>query len=467
MLTLDRSVYTGNLSPHISWPTKLQLKWHDKYGTVVRIGPNHLSFTDARAWRDIYGHRTGPGKQEFSKSRVAVGLSMRVSTHIVNAGIEDHSRLRRALSHGFSDKAIRSQEPTIVRHVDKLIHGLRSRSVGHWQEDLTDGHALNLEEWFNWTTFDVIGELVFGMSFGCLDRFEYHPWVSSFLQSFPATAANRALHYVRLGWVASLIFKTTGWGGKAMRDMGAHTEAMVRFRLGMGEEPRDDLLEGLIKKQDEWKTSFEELSANAMILTIAGSETTATLLSGCVFLLLAHPEKFDRVKSEIRSEFQDESELTITSINRLPYMLAVLNEALRLYPPITSTLIRDVPIEGEYVAGNFVPGGVMVEVQPWSINHSGENWDRPWEFRPERFLDKGTANVLEALQDFSYGPRNCLGRNLAFVEMRFILARLVYNFDLTLDPESHRWIERQKNFSALWTRIPLKVIVNPVRTTNT
>lgn len=147
-----------------------------------------------------------------------------------------------------------------------------------------------------------------------------------------------------------------------------------------------------------------------MILTIAGSETTATLLSGCVFLLLAHPDKFERVKSEIRSAFQDESELTITSVNRLPYMLAVLNEALRLYPPITSTLIRDVPIEGEYVAGNFVPGGVMVEVQPWSINHSGENWDRPWEFRPERFLDKGTANVLEALQDFSYGPRNCLGR---------------------------------------------------------
>lgn len=57
--------------------------------------------------------------------------------------------------------------------------------------------------------------------------------------------------------------------------------------------------------------------------------------------------------------------------------------------------------------------------------------------------------------------------SLAFVEMRFILARLVYNFDLTLDPESHRWIERQKNFGALWTRIPLKVIVNPVRTTNT
>lgn len=104
--------------------------------------------------------------------------------------------------------------------------------------------------------------------------------------------------------------------------------------------------------------SFEKLSANAEILVLAGSETTATLLSGCTYLLLTHPDKMEKLKHEVRSTFASEHEITASAVNNLTYMLGVLNEALRLYPPVTSSLVRVVPKGGDRIVDLWVPEGV-------------------------------------------------------------------------------------------------------------
>lgn len=106
--------------------------------------------------------------------------------------------------------------------------------------------------------------------------------------------------------------------------------------------------------------SFAALSANAMVLILAGSETTATLLSGSIYLLLIHSDKMERLQREIRSAYKSDDEINITNVNNLPYLLAVLNEALRLYPPVTSNLIREVPSGGREIGEFFVPGGVSL-----------------------------------------------------------------------------------------------------------
>ncbi|KAL1861370.1 hypothetical protein Daus18300_008901 [Diaporthe australafricana] len=398
---------------------------HEKYGPVVRIGPNHLSFTDPRAWRDIYGHRTGGEKEgshqmEMSKSRVTSSPIEALPTTIVNSDKEEHQRLRRAMSHGFSDASIRSQEPLIMKYVDKLMSGLGD----HCKE----GKPLNMEAWYNWTTFDVVGDLVFGISFGCLDQFQYNPWVHFMLESIKYGATMSGMIYV--GWNAFVQLFFHYVGSKSMKQLKKYTNDMVMSRLNLTQE-RNDLFEGLVRKQAEWKMSFEKLSANAEILVLAGSETTATLLSGCTYLLLSNPDKMEKLKHEVRSTFASESEITASAVNNLPYLLGVLNEGLRLYPPVTSTLVRVVPPGGDSIAEHWVPEGTLVECQHWSMNHSSENWTEPWEFKPERFLEDIPGNKLEALQ-----------------------ARLVYNFDLRLAEDSHRWIERQRSY-ALWARIPL------------
>ena len=103
---------------------------------------------------------------------------------------------------------------------------------------------------------------------------------------------------------------------------------------------------------------FNELLENANVLLIAGSETTATLLSGCLFLLGSNPDKLAKVVDEVRTEFTKEEEITLNSVSHLPYMLAVLNESLRCYPPVGGCLPRVVPKGGGYINGKFVPQGV-------------------------------------------------------------------------------------------------------------
>ncbi|KAI1428035.1 isotrichodermin C-15 hydroxylase [Xylaria sp. FL1777] len=433
-------------------------KLHDKYGPVVRIGPNHLSFTDVKAWKDIYGHRIGTGANagELTKSDLFVNSIPGLPTNIITADREEHSRFRRALSNGFSDASMREQEPEIIKYVDILIKRLH--------EVCDQGNKkLNLEAWFNWTTFDVVGSLVFGQSFQCLENSDYHPWIDFILKSVPSGGMITALSYVGLMEVVRIMFM---FGGIAFSHVQKHTDAMVKLRLAI-EKPRVDLFEGLVKRREAWNLSFGKLSSNALILVLAGSETTATTLSGATYLLLRHPEVMEKVKEEVRSSFKDASEININTVGNLKYMLAVLNEALRTYPPVTSGLVRTTPKGGAQIADYFVPEGALVEVQHWAMNHSKDNWANPWEFNPERFLvgneeALNAGNNLEALQAFNVGPRNCIGRNLAYAEMRIILARLVYDFDIKIDDGTGDWIERQRTYT-LWERVPLGVYLTPVR----
>ncbi|KAI1130325.1 isotrichodermin C-15 hydroxylase [Nemania abortiva] len=433
-------------------------KFHDQYGPVVRIGPNHLSFTDSTAWKDIYGHRVGNDlhTNEMSKATQFVRTIRSIPTSIINSDREEHSRFRRALSHGFSDAAMRQQEPEIMKYVDLLIERLH-------QECDQGNKSQNLEAWYNWTTFDIVGNLVFGQSFNCLQRASYHPWIDFIFRSIRGGALTVALTYVGLSSVVQVLFNM---GGFSISKVRGYTDDMVNTRLSM-EKTREDLFEGLVKRRNEWNLSFQKLSSNAFILVLAGSETTATTLSGATYLLLTHPDILEKLKHEVRSSFTDASQININTVGSLKYMLAILNEALRLYPPVTSGLVRSVPKGGAQVAGHFTPEGTLVEIQHWSMNHSSENWADPWDFKPERFLGTSkealeAGNKLEALQAFNVGPRNCIGRNLAYAEMRIILARIIYDFDLKMDSASADWIKRQRAY-ALWDRVPLKVYLTPVR----
>ena len=100
---------------------------------------------------------------------------------------------------------------------------------------------------------------------------------------------------------------------------------------------------------------MEKISHNASILMGAGIETTTSLLSGVTFLLCKHPECLDKLKDEVRSRFKSEDEITLTSVKNLTYMLACLNEALRMYPPAPGSMPREVPAGGAVIAGKWVP----------------------------------------------------------------------------------------------------------------
>lgn len=320
------------------------LTLHEKYGDVVRIAPNELSFSNPRAWKDIHGHRS-QGEPEFEKWQRFYRPIPSMPTDVVNAGRDEHTALRRQLAHGFSDRNMRGQEPIIKKYIDVLIKRLHERGEN-------GAKPVDLASWYNFTTFDVIGDLSFGEPFGCLDNSDYHPWVKAIFQMgrvgvFLLTASHYPL--VKRALLAMV-------PEKAKREREGHlafTKAKLQRRLDLN-TARPDLIEGLLKKD----LSLDKLEANASILIIGGSETTATLLSGVTFFLMTHPEQLKKLTLEIRSTFESEDAINFQSVNSLPYLLACLDEALRLYPPVPNGLPRVVPVGGAAVAGHFVPENV-------------------------------------------------------------------------------------------------------------
>lgn len=318
---------------------------HQRYGDVVRIAPDELSYTNGNAWKDIYGHRQG--KPEMVKNRKIYTIHPG-GEHIIIANREDHSRFRKSLSHGFSDSSMRQQEPLIQNYVDLLVRRLGEHSRdGQMPQDMC--------AWYNWITFDIIGDLTFGEPFGCLDNSDYHPWVRTIFDNMKAGVYMTALNYIPWGRKAAslLVSKKLLQKKKVHHQM---TVEKVKYRVGLTEE-RPGFLGNIIKQKEKGFT-FPELISNSSILIIAGSETTATILSGVTYLLLTAPEAMAKVINEVRSSFNSNEEITIYSASSLKYMIACLDEALRIYPPTPAGFARIVPKEGDFIAGKWVPGGV-------------------------------------------------------------------------------------------------------------
>lgn len=242
----------------------------------------------------------------------------------------------------------------------------------------------------------------------------------------------------------------------------ALADEKIKDRLAI-ETSRKDFTSYILKNKDkEVAVSRDEISANAGLLVIAGSETTATLLSGVTYYLLMNRPTLDKLVSEIRSTFKTEDELDFESVSNVPYLIASLDEGLRMYPPVPIGLPRTVPEGGDTVAGFFVPGGTIVEVQHKATYQSSRNFNDPDSFLPERFLAgdrRYEPDAKNKLNPFSVGPRNCIGQHLANVEMRLILARVLWNFDLELSPGSDRWVDQP--IYTLYEKSPLMVKLRP------
>lgn len=302
-----------------AWHTKL-LDLHETYGPVVRYTSNEVSFISPEASRRIYGHRTSNQEQVFQKDTTTY-YQVTPTPHIINADDETHRRQRRLLSHAFSEKALRDQEPVLKYYVDlfvvKLTHKARA------------GEPLDIVNWFNYATFDLIGDLAYGESFGCLEREDYHPWISMIFAGVKFLAVLQVIRRLRLEGLVNLLMPASL--KKASDEHEELSRSTALKRMDTGGIERGDFMSFILKHNDTEKgMSREEIAGNASILIIAGSETTATLLSGVVFQLLSYPKLHERLVKEIRTEFASEDEITLARVNQLTYLIAVLSEGLRI-----------------------------------------------------------------------------------------------------------------------------------------
>ncbi|CZS95626.1 hypothetical protein WAI453_001515 [Rhynchosporium graminicola] len=434
------------------WKVK---EWHEKYGPVVRISPDELSYTYAEAWSAIYGfpHRDGTGNFEKDDRWWVKSIG---GDDILTADEEGHRRMRRLQSAAFSDRALRLQGPVIEKYTSLLIHRLH----GLASTDLPYSATVDINLWYNFTTFDLIGDLAFGEPFHCLRDMKWHWWLTAVFELFRvATFIRAARRFPTPIFYAILLLIVPKRLLKMREDQYKFGLARVNKRMQQ-EIDRPDFMSYILKVEDENGMTLQETYTAAQVFIAAGSETTASGLTNATYLLLENPHTFQKLKDEIRNSFSEEKFITISSTAHLRYLNAVIDETLRLAPPGPGAFPRKVPKGGRVVCGAFVPGGIAVGIHHLSIGRSPLHFYQPESFVPERWLGEagiGFENDKKtATQAFSFGPRNCIGKNLALMEMRIIMCRLVWNFDMELHPDSRGWLSRQKMFTT-WHKTDMKV----------
>ncbi|KAI1386920.1 putative cytochrome P450 [Hypoxylon trugodes] len=433
-------------------------KLHRKYGPVLRIAPDEVTFAQEEAYNDIFQPRSN-NQPPFPKDPVWWEFPPGLPVSLMNAfDPESHARIRRQLAPGFTMRALRAQEPILQRYVNLLVERLHERAKGK-------GAVIDMMPWFNFTTFDIFGDLGFGESFGCLENSQYHSWVAMLFRTVKASAYGTAAKFYPL--VQFILMKCMPPSLKKVQEN--HYQQIVDkvHRRMNWELERPDIMSHVIRGNDEKKgLPIGEINSTFMVLTTAGSETTATTLCGTLNYLVHNGDKLDILTREVRMRFQSESEITLDALQNLPYLNAVLNEGLRLCPPIPWMLPRRVPAGGETVCGIWLPEGTPVSIQAYTIHRDPANFHLASSFLPERWLPEASADVSsvfyndkrQAVQPFSVGPRACLGKNLAMAEMRLILAKLLWTLDFeAVEGKKVVW-EELKTF-AIVEKKPIEVKV--------
>lgn len=341
--------------------------------------------------------------------------------------------MRKLLSPAFSQRALRAQEPLLHKYVNLLVERVREHTVDASGSKGTG--IIDIAPWLNYTTFDIFGELGYGESFDCLQHSRYHPWIKLIFNSVKAAAFVSAARYYPL--IEFLLLKCipASLQKKALSHFQQIVDKVDR-RLSW-ELQQPDIMSHLIDEKGQLIWTRGELDATFSILTTAGSETTATVLTGVFNYLVRNPDKLDIVTNEVRQNFQNLDSITIDAVKDLPYLKAVISEGLRLCPPVPWMLPRKVPGKGEMVCGYWIPGGTSVSLQAYSLNRDPELFYNAKQFLPERWLPDASTTPespffhddRRAVQPFSMGPRACLGQHLAWAEMQLVMAKLLVELD--------------------------------------
>ena len=235
---------------------------HDAYGHVVRVRPDALSYNSAQAWRDIYGTRAGKNQIPRDK-QFFFGDGDGIADIIVSNDV-DHARIRRLLAYAFSEQALRGQEPLVTKYIDLMVSKLHGEIAGS-----TDG-IVDMARWYNFTTFDIIGDLCFGESFHALDTGNYHPWVSNIFAGVKISRFIRvARAYPTFGAVLFFVVSLFPSIMEAARKHQMYTVERTEQRLDMKTD-RTDFMSYVLRHNDEKGMSRMEINKTSGLLIIAG-----------------------------------------------------------------------------------------------------------------------------------------------------------------------------------------------------
>lgn len=473
-------------------PETSHIALHRKYGPVVRLGPNTLSFADPEALKTIYGLNKGFVKSDFYVVQQSVVKGHALPSLFSSTDNDFHMQFRRCVNSAFAMSALVQYEP----FVDNTTRLFLKQTERLYVDEPT---ACDLTRWLQFYAFDVIGEITYSKRHGFIERNEDVDGIVAYLTKL-------FLYVAPIGQIPILdrvllknpiYLKLSEWG---LLDATFPVAKFARARMAerlpelLNGEPvlptaerktgppssSPDLLSKFLAAREARPDFMTDTLVQTMAVSMAfaGSETTAISLSAVLYFLLRRPRALARLRAEIdaaarRGRFSDYETGLVTwhESQALPYLDMCVKEAFRMHPAPGLPLERIVPPGGVEIAGRSVRGGTIVGCSAWVLHRDARIFgDDVDEYRPERWEVKGPGDEARVkvmngtMLQFGMGSRTCIGKNISLLEIYKLVPTLLRRFEISFDdPNSeweivNAWFVKQHNFV---TRFSLRELVMP------
>lgn len=456
-------------------------KFHEKFGDIVRVGPRELSINDPNAVSSILGGTSkcikGPWYQGVHGGKGERALNLHVTMN------PTHRRQRRRIwDQAFSVRALQSYEEQLKSSTRQVMQQLNKLAEN-------GKNSIPVDEWCCLYSFDIMGELGFSRSFKMVQKGKFSNEIH-LLESF-MSAVMIIGNVPYLSHIARLL-------PNPLAAFDNYTEDAVKERVKRQEDLQankdgqiarvPDVFSYLLEEDTEngWKHTWQELISDAQLLIVAGSDTSSSTLSLALFNLATNRECLESLRKELEQVFGKDTEANeiqdFDALNKeCPYLNAVINETMRLFPPVASGVQRMTPKKGQFGAKSdqteiklrnketlFLPPETVISIPTSILQRDPRNFSpNPNEFRPERWISPEKEEIFEknAFLPFGYGPSGCVGKNLAYMEMRLFLAQFVMQFDIKLESgfDKNAFLNGIKDTFTMTRQKPLNVQITRLR----
>jgi len=393
------------------------LQAFEQYGDIVcwRFGPRRL-YSIFRP--EHVQHILHDNHQNYVKGELVERTKVLIGDGLFSSEGSTWRRQRRIIQPSFERRRIASLIP--------LITAATGATLDEWSQYAAQRAAFDLPAAMTRLTLDVIGRAFFGVdlrteaaavrealgvALAYIDR-----RVNSFFPMPLAVPTPRALRFRR-----------------ARRTLDGAVTRIMRARRDDVDPEAGDLMSLLLAARDPEsgeKMSDGEIRDEVVTFVLAGHETTALTLTWALYLLALHADVETRVREETRRVLGDGAP-TLDDLAQLPYTRMVIDETLRLYPPVWA-FARE-PIGDDRLAGYRIHAQSTVAIIPYVTHRHPSLWDDPERFDPERFSPAAVATRPRyAYLPFSGGPRQCIGREFALMEAQLALAMIVREYRVAI-----------------------------------
>ncbi|KAH7309647.1 cytochrome P450 [Stachybotrys elegans] len=407
------------------------LELHEEYGPIVRIAPNEIHLSDPADFDLIY--KVGSVFNKDWRFCQSFGPLHAIFNTVSNT---EHRQRRAPLNPFFSRRSVLDQEALVQEKAAKLCARVKER--------LDKGIPADIHSGFRAVGIDVVTDYAFDDCWDMLDQEDFGEW-------FPAM--NRT---ASRGWVFTQHFvvmtpplwfvlkramkhlENVSWfpGVTIVHRSSKHVEEVVR-KIADGDDSKErSIVHQLLapKESSNGKAPLtpQDLADETSVILGAASETTGTALTIAAYHVIKTPHMYQRLRAELLEAFPDEDEEpSFLALEKLPYLTAIIKEALRMEPGLPGRLQRSAPAGGVLLQGHFIPEGTTVSMSSHTQHRNSVIFPNPRVFDPTRWMDqpKDVAQSREnSLVPFSRGTRQCLGINLAYCELYVTLGTFFRRF---------------------------------------